>query len=936
MTDAQETAADTALRTTGGAPPDDGVAAEEAPIPLLEPREGIPPVVADADGARRGDRRLRRGHRPVAVDAERASGYRYGQRAYLVQLRREGAGSALIDPVGCPDLSALGDVLSGAEWILHAATQDLPCLREIGMIPTRLFDTELAGRLAGFPRVGLGAMVECVLGFALEKGHSAVDWSTRPLPEPWLRYAALDVELLVDLRDALEKELDRQGKLDWALQEFDAIASAPPAPPRKDPWRRTSGHAQGAQAPPDGGRTGAVDHPRQVAQRRDVSPGKVLSDSAIVEAALALPLNVQALTALPGFGHRMGRRQLEQWQAAVDRAKALPESELPQPGQPVNGPPPPRSWADKDPEAAARLSAARAAVSALAEELNLPQENLITPDTVRRVCWEPPAELSVAAVADALAVSWRPRLAGRAGGTPADARPDSNSDDLTPRHPSPAGTLQPRRRLRRGARGGAPQEPARPVGPHTPRARPQTPDGLDAPAHPRCDLRRSRPWDWAAWLPTSSMAEGSARLGACPQQCHPAPWRRAIVPRTVRDVVFVDGVRTPFGKAGPKGIYHETRADDLVVKAIRELLRRNPDLDPAKIDEVAIAATTQIGDQGLTLGRTAGILAGLPQSVPGYSIDRMCAGALTAVTAVAGGVAFGAYDVAVAGGVEHMGRHPMGEGVDPNPRFVSEKLVDESALFMGMTAENLHDRYPHITKQRADEYAVRSQEKAAKAYANGKIQQDLVPISVRRTSPEAGETGWGLVTQDEPMRPGTTLENLTGLKTPFRVHGRVTAGNAAGLNDGATASLIASEDFARENNLPVKMRLVSYAFAGVEPEVMGYGPIPATEKALAKAGLSIEDINLFEINEAFAVQVLALLDHYGIADDDPRVNQYGGAIAFGHPLASSGVRLMTQLARQFEEQPEVRYGLTTMCVGFGMGATVIWENPHHKDAGGSK
>jgi acetyl-CoA acyltransferase len=406
------------------------------------------------------------------------------------------------------------------------------------------------------------------------------------------------------------------------------------------------------------------------------------------------------------------------------------------------------------------------------------------------------------------------------------------------------------------------------------------------------------------------------------------------VPRTVRDVVFVDGVRTPFGKAGPKGIYHETRADDLVVKSIRELLRRNPGLDPAAIDEVAIAATTQIGDQGLTLGRTAGILAGLPRSVPGYSLDRMCAGALTAVTTTAGSIAFGAYDVVVAGGVEHMGRHPMGEGVDPNPRFVSEKLVGESALFMGMTAENLHDRFPHLTKERADAYAVRSQEKAAKAYANGRIQQDLVPISVRRTTPEAGETGWGLATEDEPMRPGTTLEMLAGLKTPFRAHGRVTAGNAAGLNDGATASLIAAEDFAREHELPVRMRLVSYAFAGVEPEVMGYGPVPATRKALAKAGLSISDIGLFEINEAFAVQVLAFLDHYGIADDDPRVNQYGGAIAFGHPLASSGVRLMTQLARQFEEQPEVRYGITTMCVGFGMGATVIWENPHFD--GGAK
>jgi acetyl-CoA acetyltransferase family protein len=318
--------------------------------------------------------------------------------------------------------------------------------------------------------------------------------------------------------------------------------------------------------------------------------------------------------------------------------------------------------------------------------------------------------------------------------------------------------------------------------------------------------------------------------------------------------------------------------------------------------------------------------------VPGFSVDRMCAGAMTAVTTTAGGVAFGAYDVVVAGGVEHMGRHPMGEGVDPNPRFVSEKLVDESAMFMGMTAENLHDRFPRLTRQRSDEYAVRSQEKAAKAYANGKIQQDLVPIAIRRTNEEAGETGWGLATTDEPMRPGTTLEQLAGLKTPFRPHGRVTAGNAAGLNDGATASLLAAEDVARELGLPVKMRLVSYAFAGVEPEVMGIGPIPATEKALARAGLSIDDIGLIEVNEAFAVQVLSLLDHYGIADDDPRVNQYGGAIAFGHPLASSGVRLMNQLARQFEEQPQVRYGITTMCVGFGMGGTVIWENPHFEGA----
>ncbi|MFE9426281.1 thiolase family protein [Kitasatospora sp. NPDC006697] len=400
------------------------------------------------------------------------------------------------------------------------------------------------------------------------------------------------------------------------------------------------------------------------------------------------------------------------------------------------------------------------------------------------------------------------------------------------------------------------------------------------------------------------------------------------MPRTARDVVFVDGVRTPFGKAGPKGIYHETRADDLVVKCIRELVRRNPNLPVERIDEVAIAATTQIGDQGLTIGRTAALLSGLPKSVPGYAIDRMCAGAMTAVTTTAGGIAFGAYDIVVAGGVEHMGRHPMGEGVDPNPRFVSEKLVDESALFMGMTAENLHDRFPHLTKERCDAYAVRSQEKAAKAYANGDIQPDLVPIAIRNTNPEAGETGWGLATADEPMRPGTTMESLAGLKTPFRPHGNITAGNAAGLNDGATASLLAAEDVARELGLPVKMRLVSYAFVGVEPEVMGIGPVPATEKALAKAGLTIDDIGAFEINEAFAVQVLSMLDHFGIADDDERVNPFGGAIAFGHPLASSGVRLMNQLARRFEQRPDVRYGLTSMCIGFGMGGTVIWENPH--------
>jgi len=397
--------------------------------------------------------------------------------------------------------------------------------------------------------------------------------------------------------------------------------------------------------------------------------------------------------------------------------------------------------------------------------------------------------------------------------------------------------------------------------------------------------------------------------------------------RSLREVVFVDGVRTPFGKAGPKGIYAETRADDLVVRVIRELMRRNPALPADRVDEVAIAATTQIGDQGLTLGRTAALLAGLPKTVPGYSIDRMCAGAMTAVTTTASGIAFGAYDVAIAGGVEHMGRHPMGEGVDPNPRIISEKLVDPSALVMGSTAENLHDRFPHLTKERADAFALASQQKYAKAVANGQIGPELVTMATR-----SAEHGWGVATVDEPPRPQTTLDGLATLKTPFRPHGHVTAGNAAGLNDGATGCLLAAEDVALELGLNIGMRLVGYGFVGVEPEVMGVGPVPSTERALARTGLTIEDIGLFELNEAFAVQVLAFLDHFGIADDDDRVNPWGGAIAVGHPLASSGVRLMTQLSRQFAERPDVRYGLTAMCVGLGMGATVIWENPNWEGA----
>ena len=376
------------------------------------------------------------------------------------------------------------------------------------------------------------------------------------------------------------------------------------------------------------------------------------------------------------------------------------------------------------------------------------------------------------------------------------------------------------------------------------------------------------------------------------------------------NVVLVDAVRTPFGKAG--SLYAQTRADDIMVRCIRGLLERNPNLPLDQIDDVAIAAATQTGDQGMNIGRSVSILAGIPKTVPGYSIDRWCAGALTAVTTIAGGV-------------EHMGNHPMGDGIDPNPRYLAEKIVDTDALQMGMTAERLHDKFPQLTKERADKYALASQQKTAAAYAANKIQPDLIPVATRNV-----ELGWGIATVDEPPRPQTTLEALSALKTPFRPAGRVTAGNAAGLNDGATAAILASEEKAKELNLTIKAKMVSFAFAGVEPEIMGYGPVPSTIKALKKAGLDIADIGLFEVNEAFAIQVLAFLDHFGIADDDKRVNIYGGAIAVGHPLASSGVRLILNLANGFKENPDVRYGITTMCIGLGMGGTIIWENPNFK------
>lgn len=394
-----------------------------------------------------------------------------------------------------------------------------------------------------------------------------------------------------------------------------------------------------------------------------------------------------------------------------------------------------------------------------------------------------------------------------------------------------------------------------------------------------------------------------------------------------RTVVLVDAVRTPFGKAG--SMYAGTRADDLMVRAMRGLLERNPKVSPAAIEDVAIAAATQTGDQGMNLGRSVSLLAGLPNTVPGYSVDRWCAGALTAMTSLAGAIAIGSIDIAIAGGVEHMGNHPIGDGLDPNPRFLAERIVEQDALAMGATAERLHDRFPQLTKERADRFAYNSQMKTAAAYAAGKIQRDLIPTAARTP-----ELGWTIASVDEPPRPTTTMEGLATLKTPFRSAGRVTPGNSSGLNDGATAALLASEDSAKTLGLTIKAKMVSYAFAGVEPEVMGYGPVPATIKALSKAGLNISDIGAFEVNEAFAVQVIAFLDHFGIADDDPRVNPYGGAIAVGHPLASSGIRLALNLARAFEEHPEVRYGLTTMCIGLGMGGSVIWENPHF--TGGSK
>jgi acetyl-CoA acyltransferase len=389
--------------------------------------------------------------------------------------------------------------------------------------------------------------------------------------------------------------------------------------------------------------------------------------------------------------------------------------------------------------------------------------------------------------------------------------------------------------------------------------------------------------------------------------------------RQAREVFFVDGVRTSFGKAGPKGQFWRTRADDMGVKAVRELLRRNPEIPVERIGDVVLAATAQVGDQGLTLGRDVALLAGLPDSVPGFAVDRMCAGALTAVTAAAGEIALGAVDVAIAGGIEHMGHHPMGDDVDFNPRFVSERLIDESAATMGQTAENLHDRFPALTKERADAFAVQSQQRASAAWENGVMRETVVPMAVFT------DDGWKVAERDEFLRPETTMDALAALKPAFRAGGRVTAGNSAGLTDGATAAFLAAEDTAAELGLQPKLRLVGFAYAGVEPHLMGYGPVPATQRVLEQAGIGIDDVDLFELNEPFAVQVLTWCDELGIGADDPRLNPYGGAIACGHPLAATGVRLVAQLAYGLRERGG-RYGLTALCVGLGMGCAILWEN----------
>ena len=373
------------------------------PIPLTSPADGVPPVVTTPDALAKAARALAEGSGPVAVDTERASGYRYSQRAYLVQLRRAGAGTVLVDPIPLAGrLEPLAEAVNDAEWVLHAASQDLPCLAELNLHPASLFDTELAGRLAGYERVALGTLVEQLLGYQLEKGHGAADWSQRPLPPDWLTYAALDVELLVELRDVLATELAVQGKLDWALEEFEAVRHAPPPRPRPEPWRRTSGIHK-VRSPRQLAGVRALWEARDaVARERDISPGRVLPDRAVIEAAVADPVDEQELVRLPVFRGRAQRRLAGNWAAALRLARELPREELPNPSPPHDGPPPPARWADKDPAAAARLTAARTALTSLATAHRLPVENLLQPDLVRRTCWQPPADIGMESVAGVL------------------------------------------------------------------------------------------------------------------------------------------------------------------------------------------------------------------------------------------------------------------------------------------------------------------------------------------------------------------------------------------------------------------------------------------------------------------------------------------------------------------------------------------------------
>ncbi len=385
---------------------------EPPPLPALTLRDGLPELIETDEGLADYVALLAAGTGPVAVDTERASGYRYGQSAYLIQIRREGAGSALIDPRAIPGLPGLSEALRGPEWILHAASQDLPCLAELGLAPTSLFDTELAGRLLGMARVGLGPMVAEVLGMSLAKGHGAADWSRRPLPEAWLEYAALDVEVLIELREVLLARLEEGGKLGWAEQEFAAVRDAPPPAPRVDPWRRTSGiHKIRSRRG-----LALVEYlwfaREGLAQDMDTAPGRLLPDSSIAAVAVAQVRDAAGLRALKDFHGRGASRYQKVWVTALREAWALPEAELPPHATRGEGPPPPRAWAQRDPAAAARLDRARSALQERAEELSLPVENMVTPDLVRRLMWEPPQEPGSVAprLLDAGARPWQVEL----------------------------------------------------------------------------------------------------------------------------------------------------------------------------------------------------------------------------------------------------------------------------------------------------------------------------------------------------------------------------------------------------------------------------------------------------------------------------------------------------------------------------------------------